>query len=118
MGNVTYTQTSTGVHGTGTATGLQPSFARYVTLVYDRGSVPGGPDNCEPSPGNAMPSMFVGIWSVDSQGNGTLIQAVADSEIAPLGEFDTTSIRDTTINSGFGPGAVVACGEVALRPAN
>ncbi len=56
----------------------------------------------------------VGIWSVDTNGNGTLIQVAHD--VAPLGSFDTVSIRDTTINGGFGPQAVVACGEVALKP--
>src|SRR5262249_15354391 len=67
---------------TGTATGLQPSVGRYVTLVYDRASVPGGPEACEPT--TPLPGMFVGIWAVNAMGNGTLIQAVPPALIAPL----------------------------------
>lgn len=113
MGRISFTATSAGVAVTGTATGLQPSVGRYVTLVYDVGSVPGGPTACEPT--KPMAGMFVGIWSVDASGHGTLIQVAHD--VAPLGAFDTVSIRDTTINGGFGPTAVVACGQVAFKPA-
>ena len=100
---------------TGTAKGLAPStVGRYVTLVYDVGSVPGGPELCEPTV--ELPGMFVGIWASDAAGNGLLIQLAPPGAIAPLGTFDTVSIRDTTINSGFGPQAVVACGQVAVNP--
>lgn len=99
----------------GTATGLQPSVGRYVSLVYDVGSVPGGPTRCEPT--TELAGMFVGIWSVDAQGVGTLIQVFDPADpLAPIGSFDTVSIRDTTINGGFGPQAVVACGQVAVHP--
>src|SRR5947209_20299435 len=64
MGRITFTDTGSGLVVTGTARGLAPStLGRYVTLVYDVGSVPGGPDNCEPTV--PMPGMFVGIWTSD-----------------------------------------------------
>ena len=116
-GSITFTQTGAGLVVTGTATGLAPNtVGRYVTLVYDVGSVPGGPNNCEPTTNPPIPGMFVGIWASDAAGNGLLLQIAPPSAIAPLGTFDTTSIRDTTINGGFGPQAVVACGQVAVNP--
>jgi hypothetical protein len=60
--------------------------------------------------------MFVGIWISDAAGNGLLTQVAPPGAIAPLGSIDTISIRDTTINEGFGPEAVVACGEIAVNP--
>jgi hypothetical protein len=85
-----------------------------VTLVYDVGSVSGGPELCEPTV--PMPGMFVGTWAVDAVGNGLLIQVAPPGAITPLGTFDTVSIRDTTINGGFGVQAVIACGQVAVNP--
>ena len=115
MGRIFFTDNGSGPIVTGTATGLSPStVGRYITLVYDKGSVPGGPTNCEPTV--LLPGMFVGIWVSDVAGNGLLQQLAPPSAIAPLGTFDTVSIRDTTINGGFGPTAVVACGEVAVNP--
>ncbi|HKA18244.1 MAG TPA: hypothetical protein VKN18_08005 [Blastocatellia bacterium] len=112
MGRITFTQTGGGLIITGTAKGLAPSTAgRYVSLVYDTASVPGGPTLCEPVV--PFPDMFVGIWISDAAGNGLLFQVAQPS---PLGTFDTVSIRDTTINDGFGPEAVVACGQVAINP--
>ena len=112
MGRITFTQTEGGVIVTGTATGLAHStVGRYATLVYDTRSVPGGPDVCEPTV--PMPGMFVGIWASDAAGNGLLVQL---AQPAPIGTFDSVSIRDTTINNGFGPQAVVACGQVAVNP--
>ena len=118
MGSVEFSLTATGaVTATGTATGMAPNtFARYVTLVYDRGSVPGGPTSCEPT--MTMAGMAVGFWSSDANGNGTLHFFPFMGPVSPLGSFDTTSIRDTTINGGLGEAAVQACGEVALKPAN
>lgn len=112
QGLISFTDTDAGVIVTGAATGLEPSVGRYVTLVYDVGSVPGGSTVCEPTV--ELEGMFVGFWVVDGDGNGTLIQL---GMVAPLGSFDTVSIRDTAINQGFGPEAVVACGQVALHPA-
>jgi hypothetical protein len=113
MGRISITDTGAGLLVTGTATGLETSFGRYVSLVYDLGSVPGGPTACEPTV--ELEGMFVGTWAVDPAGNGTLIQEAPPFAIAPLEEIDTISIRDTTINAGFGPEAVVACGEIAVH---
>lgn len=115
-GRIDFTSVPGGLLVTGTATGLQgPSIARYVSLVYDLGSVPGGPTVCEPTTDPPIEGMFVGIWAVDALGNGSLIQVVPPGAIAPLSVIDTISIRDTTINDGFGPEAVVACGEIAVH---
>jgi hypothetical protein len=112
MGRITFIEAAGAVVVQGTATGLQgPSVGRYVSLVYDIGSVPGGPEACEPTA--VMPDMFVGIWIVDAAGNGRLMQL--NPAVAPLELVDTVSIRDTTINQGFGPEAVVACGQIAVR---
>lgn len=71
-GRIDFTSVPGGLLVTGTATGLQgPSIGRYVSLVYDLPSVPGGPTVCEPVA--EIDGMFVGIWAVDA-GNGTLIQ--------------------------------------------
>jgi hypothetical protein len=113
MGTIDIVEDDAGMHVMGTATGLQPSFGRYETLVYDLGSVPGGPTVCEPV--EELEDMFVGIWDVDANGNGTLIQVAPPGEIAPLSVIDTISIRDTEINGGFGPEAVVACGQIAVQ---
>lgn len=113
QGRIDLTSVPGGLLVTGTATGLQPSIGRYVSLVYDLGSVPGGPTLCEPTVDLA--GMFVGIWAVDALGNGTLIQVVPAEEIAPLSAIDSVSIRDETINGGFGVEAVVACGQIAVH---
>jgi hypothetical protein len=115
-GSISFIEAEDGLIVTGMAKGLAPStVGRYITLVYDVGSVPGGPEGCEPTV--PMPGMFVGIWASDATGKGTLIQLTPAGAIAPLGTFDAVSIRDTTINGGFGPEAIVACGQVAvLRP--
>jgi hypothetical protein len=113
MGRIDIVDTGAGLLVTGTAAGLAPSVGRYVSLVYDLGSVPGGPIACEPTV--ELLDMFVGIWAVDADGNGTLIQAVPPFAIAPLAEIDTISIRDTEVNAGFGPEAVVACGQIAVH---
>ncbi|HEY2933379.1 MAG TPA: hypothetical protein VGK99_16695 [Acidobacteriota bacterium] len=112
-GRIEFTSVPGGLLVTGTATGLQPSVGRYVSLVYDLGSVPGGPEACEPT--TPMPGMFVGIWAVDALGNGILIQLAPPAAIAPLSAIDTISIRDTTVNGGFGVQAVVACGQIAVH---
>jgi hypothetical protein len=114
MGQIAITDSPAGPIYSGTATGLEPlaPLFRYITLVYDFGSVPGGPTVCEPTV--ELPAMFVGTWAVDAEGNGTLIQ-LAPTE--PLDAIDSISIRDTAINFGFGPEAVVACGQIAVHPA-
>lgn len=113
QGRISFASVPGGLRVTGTATGLQPSVGRYITLVYDVASVPGGPTACEPTV--PMPGMFVGIWAVDAAGNGLLIQLSPPAAIAPLSAIGTVSIRDTTINGGFGVEAVVACGQIAVQ---
>ena len=106
----------------GEADGMDPTAlpGTYVSLIYDNGSVATGPDACEPTiftpanPDFILPTMFIGVWSVDEDGEGTLaatnINGGADH--VPLNKFRTISIRDTRINGGFGPEAVSACGVV------
>jgi hypothetical protein len=113
-GRLTFTDSGAGTMVEGTASGLEPSFARYVSLVYDVGSVPGGPEGCEPTNDDLSDDeMFIGIWAVGPDGTGELIQL--NPAVAAIGTFDTVSIRDTEINGGFGPEAVVACGQVAVH---
>jgi len=111
----------------GTATGLTPGIP-YASLIYDNGSVPGGPEACEPTifdetdPDFLLPTMFVDLWDNNGDGTGTLAATnIVDDETGarvyvPLDKFRTISIRDLTINNGFGPAAVVACGQVAEHP--
>ena len=108
----------------GTASGLVPSVP-YASLIYDNGSVSGGPEGCEPTifdptdPDFLLPTMFVGIWMNHGDGTGTLaaVNTNGGVDYVPLGKFRTISVRDLTINEGFGPEAVAACGEVAEHPA-
>ena len=95
------------VHVTGEAEGL--TFGdTYVSLIYDDGSEATGPDACEPSRPPSFP-MFLGTWVVDEDGDGTL--GPLDHPV-PLSDIGTVSIRNPDINGGFGPHAVLACGEV------
>ena len=93
----------------GRATGLDPAQG-YVTLVYDRGAVPGGPSACLPS-GAVLTGtqMFVGFWSVDEDGNGTLFVTKTGESYAPMSDIGATSIRlaDMTLQ---------ACGRVRGQP--
>ncbi len=129
-GMITFEDDGTTLQINGTAQGLDPA-GTYTSLIYDVESVPGGPVGCEPAildptdPGFLLPTMLVGLWSVDGAGNGTLAadNILLGNQIGgtrvhvPLGKIKTISIRDTRINSGRGPQAVVACGEVAVHPA-
>lgn len=126
----------------GTATGLTPGIP-YASLVYDNGSVPGGPGNpppaqnpaslgiCEPTVFLFAFEMFIDIWVVDGLGNGTLGPVVIGPSPVPpdglpypsLSLIDTVSIRDLTVPNpnppgfpGSGPAAVVACGQIANQP--
>lgn len=100
----------------GRATGLIPGHV-YVSLVYDPGSVSGGPIACEPTSSVLTePQMFVGAWTVAINGTGTLFAVKSGATYVSLTGFDTISIRDTAINGGFGPQAVQACGQVSRNP--
>lgn len=104
---------------TGDAEGLTPGDV-YISLVYDIGSVATGPEACEPTifdgsdPNNILATMFLGVWTVDGGGNGTLsaINTNGGADYVPLSKIGTVSIRNVAINNGFGPHAVVACGAV------
>ena len=111
----------------GEADGMDPTapFGTYVSLIYDNGSVATGPDACEPTifnqndPDFILFTMFIGVWSVDEDGEGTLAATNTNGGTAyvPLNKFRTISIRDTRIlggpvGPGSGPLAVAACGVV------
>lgn len=113
----------------GRASGLDPK-GFYVSLIYDNGSVPGGPNACEPTNRNLGRRMFIGVWSVDGSGDGTLSAstgAIGEPPYAGLNEFRTISIRLFPGPPGPGPGTdlwdeegpppLVACGQVATHPA-
>ncbi len=85
---------------TGTATGLDPGES-YVTLIYDNGSVPGGPKACQPTifdptdPDFLLATMFIGFWAVDPDGQGTLaaVNTNGGLDYVPLDKFKNTSVR-------------------------
>ena len=103
---------------TGEAEGLTPGDP-YLSLFYDIGSEAKGPDACEPTlfppdPNNIIDTMFIDFWVVDEDGNGTLGPVI---NFTPLSLIGTVSIRNEAIfddqgRGGFGPHAVLACGEV------
>ena len=135
-GNIELTDNGDGTWDVwGSATGMMPEYDGYVSLIYDRRSVPGGPGGpsrlgiCEPTfvgafsfgplPGKPYPDifdmMFVGGWVVDTNGDGEL--HVEDVELPPAGDWRTVSVRDEAIGDppGTGPEAVMACGEVSFH---
>ncbi len=112
---------------TGSATGLDPSET-YLTLIYDNGSLPGGPDACMPTvfdfmdPDFLLGTMLVGSWVVDAEGRGTLsaVNTNFGADYVPLTRFRSTSVRRVTGPPPMpgGPPAteLVACGHVATQP--
>ncbi len=98
----------------GTATGLVTT-APYLSLLYDNGSVPGGPNACEPSsPDPLTPAqMFVGFWTVDADGTGFLLRRKTGPAYVALNLVRTISIRQTQ-NAGLP--ALRACGEIGRNP--
>ncbi len=121
-GEIEFTDDGSTLTIVGEASGMDPTapFGTYVSLIYDNGSVATGPDACEPAifdpedPDFLLPTMFIGVWSVDAEGEGTLAATNTNdgADYVPLDKFRTISIRDTRINDGFGPEAVAACGVV------
>lgn len=110
-GRINFVDTGTTLVVNGTATGLDPDNF-YISLLYDVGSVPGGPLACEPSEDNTLTEdqMFAGIWSVAPDGTGTLNFTKSGPLYVPLSEVDTVSIRGEA--EGF---ERVACGEISRR---
>ena len=92
----------------GRATGLDPAQG-YVSLIYDRGAVPGGPEACLPTGGLTGTQMFVGFWSVDEDGTGSLFVTKTGDAYAPIDDVGAVSIRLATM-------ALQACGRVQGRP--
>lgn len=103
---------------TGSASGLDPANDDgYYSLFYGVGSNATSPNACEP-PEDAedqltTEQMFIGGWDVASDGTATLgPRTKAGKAYVTVDDIGTVSIRDTRIDAGFGPQAVVACGEV------
>ena len=84
----------------GVARGLEPSQG-YITLAYDSASVPAGPNACRPTVG--APG-FVGQWTVNADGSGTLAGVLPPGS---LGFIGTISVRIASTM------ALQACGDVS-----
>ena len=106
---------------TGKAKGLDPAGS-YLSNIYDIGSFPSGPGACGPTifdpqdPNFILPTMFLGFWEVDKDGNGKLfaVNTNAGADFVPLDKIGTVSIR-LFIAPPPAPGAppvteLVACG--------
>ena len=108
----------------GMAAGLDPAES-YVTLIYDNGSLPGGPSACQPTifdptdPGFLLMTMFIGFWTVDADGRGTLkaINTNGGFDYVPLDKFRNASVRlviGPPPDGGVIPMTeLVACGHVS-----
>ncbi len=99
---------ASGLVVSGRATGLDPAQG-YVSLVYDRGAVPGGPNACLPTGGLTGAQMFVGFWKVDEDGIGSLFVTKNGDAYVPIDDVGAVSIRLATM-------ALQACGRVQGRP--
>lgn len=105
----------------GTAAGLNPSQS-YVSLIYDNGSVPGGPDACDltifdsEDPDFILPTMFIGYWVVNSDGSGALSETNTNGGVdyVPLDKFRTISIM--LVDEESNDLSLMSCGEVAIHP--
>lgn len=96
----------------GTATGLDPTKA-YLSLLYDNGSIPGGPNACEASQPDPLTGaqMVVGVWSVNPDGTGSLFVRKTGASYVALSQVRTISIRQIGV-----PDNLRACGEIARNP--
>ena len=103
----------TGFTTTGTATGLDPDKI-YVSLIYDNGSVPGGPNACEPVDNTIdEEQMFVGRWVVNEDGTGTLTEVNIEGAYVPLSEFGVVAIRELTVPGRPDLFPLIACGQIS-----
>jgi len=104
---------NTGLVVSGTATGLDPDKV-YISLIYDNGSVPGGPQACEPADNTLdEEEMFAGRWQVNADGTGTLFFIMSQGAYVPLSGFDTISIRGAAVLGPPETFQLVACGQVS-----
>jgi hypothetical protein len=114
-GRMEYVDTGSTLTVSGMAEGLTPGQV-YISLFYDNGSKPSGPVACEPSARNdiTFAQMFIGGWSVKSDGTGTLHAVKMGPSYVPLDKVHSQSIRHVVhfppMSSADAP--VVACGEV------
>lgn len=104
----------------GKATGLDPTQT-YFSLLYNVGSVPGGPAACTPAappaPQITFAQMFTNFWTVAADGTGTLFAQKTGSAYVPLSGVATVSIRKVT--PGMNPpffNILQACGEINRNP--
>ena len=105
---------------TGKAKGMTPGET-YTTRIYDIGSVNHGPEACEPTifsptdPNFILPTMFVGTWTVDANGKGTLSAVNINGGVAyvPLSKIGTTSVRrEQTFPGSVTANVLESCGKV------
>jgi hypothetical protein len=103
----------------GRATGLDPAQT-YFSLLYNSGSVAGGPTACTPSssgPAITEAQMFTAFWTVVPDGTGTLFRQKTGTAYVPLSAVATISIRKFT--PGMNPpffNILQACGEISVNP--
>lgn len=81
----------------------------YVSLFYDIGSRPNGPNACLPSLGGN--ELIIGFWEVDADGNGVLSRDISK---AKLTDWRTVSIRLYNFETNE-PGLLQACGKIRIR---
>lgn len=118
---VTFTDDGSTLTVDGTATGLIPGVT-YGSLIYDVSSLPGGPIACLPTifdptdPNFIIPTMFVGIWTNNGDGTGTLSATNTNggADYVPLSKIRTISIRNFDVAS-VENADLVACGVVATH---
>ncbi len=129
-GEVTFSANGSELSVMGEAEGMNPGVF-YVSLLYDILSVATGAFACEP--GFDFSNPFLGatedapgrltldemgvvdfgatallVWVIGDHDNGE--RTVNGTVNVDLDRLRTISIRDTSINNGIGPTAVVACG--------
>ena len=139
--NVSFRAEGSELRITGTAKGLDPSAVDgdYISLLYDILSVATGAFACEPGfpfdvfagateefPGRltllemGLDVMVEGpllIWvtDYDHDSDSGAKRTVDGTVNVNLDRLRTISIRDTSINGGIGPEAVVACGLIVPK---
>lgn len=93
MARVHMLDTGSALHVIGIAKGLDPN-KRYISLIYDNGSAPSGPNACEET-NNSLneQQMFVGEWVPMGNSIRTLSVEKTGASYTPLTTFRTMSVR-------------------------